>query len=197
MQSVPTPTLYGVRTTCEPFHEEKSCTYADQYHRFQVSCTYTPETITSAAGSVSCYNCTMKIKDRIYFYPTRVDNFQSFMMAPIPHCRPACALRTIVDKRPTYNELSLFFAFYGPDVKCAPPRSLLYIPNGGMSLEEYHQEKRVIHQHDPNVKISFEDMTFTAHKKDDNTTAKVKQSRVKGIEPISTPTLSTFTIHKV
>lgn len=99
---------------------------------------YTPEEIENCNGKYLCYNCGRPIPKRIYFYPTKQNHIDVMMMIPIPHCRRECVYRTVQDMPNNDHVLPLFFLFYGPDVICAPPRFLLFVP-GGLTIEEYHQ----------------------------------------------------------
>lgn len=98
---------------------------------------YTQELIDHCGGAYRCYNCCNAIQNKIYFYPTDYTKLGEFMVSPIPHCRAACALRTVIDLPNNFDILSNFHLLYGLNVTCAPPRHLLFIP-GGSSSEEYH-----------------------------------------------------------
>lgn len=100
---------------------------------------YNVEDVKQCNGLFNCYNCTRPIMEQMYFYPTESAIYDTFICSPIPHCSPSCCLRTLNDLSNNGSMKELFYLFYGGDVICAPPRSLLFIP-GGLSVEEYHSK---------------------------------------------------------
>ena len=115
---------------------------------------YDADTIMNCKGNHSCYNCSCPIHGRIYFIPVSFDKFGQPTFSPLSHCGKSCVLRTCVDMSMKYeNYLSFFYRFYGHNVKCAPPRGLLYIPNG-MTKEQYVDtldEDTVYEFEEPNI----------------------------------------------
>ena len=133
-------------------HDENDNTLLQHRYRFQSDIAaihfhvilmtgklYTQEQIDCCQGAFHCFNCTRPIEGKMIFYPTQLTIINEFEVNPIPHCRPACAYRSVQDLPTNKNKLlNLFFLMYGPHIVCAPPRFLLFIP-GGLTLEEYHQ----------------------------------------------------------
>jgi hypothetical protein len=118
---------------------------------------YTDEDIQNCNGKYKCYNCQRNIQKRMYFYPMKQNHQDIMIMNPIPHCRPECVYRTVQDLPNSEHVLSLFFLFYGPDVICAPPRHLLFVP-GGFTIEEYHNvidNNLVVHQEEEGFRMCF------------------------------------------
>ena len=100
--------------------------------------TLTQDVVTSCKGRLCCFNCVQPIEGQVYMYPVECDSETGYLVCnPLPHCRPGCALRSVYGSRNVHTLLSLFVLMYGDDVRCSPPRELLFMP-GGMSLEEYH-----------------------------------------------------------
>lgn len=98
---------------------------------------FTQEEVKDCKGDRLCFNCSQPIVGPIYFYPTEYTKLEEIICSPIPHCRPACALRSVTDIKNNFDLLSNFFLMYGPDISCAPPRMLLYVP-GGLTIAQYH-----------------------------------------------------------
>jgi hypothetical protein len=98
---------------------------------------FTSEIINACGGLWRCYNCNRNIMGQIYFYPTNQTLMGEYECSIIPHCRTGCVFRTLREIPNNANLLALFALMYGPDVICAPPRYMLYIP-GGNTESEYH-----------------------------------------------------------
>lgn len=130
-------------------------TQKDQHYYLLFNAPYTDDLVACCEGRLKCYNCARAIPKRVWFYP-ELYNAQTVEATcnPRPHCRPECALRTVHDIANNGDLKCYFTLFYGHSVKCAPPRTLLYIP-GGMTIEEYHasiDSQQSIEIMPPNVK---------------------------------------------
>lgn len=104
---------------------------------FTIPNAFNESNINKSDGKFRCYNCTQHIYGRVYFCPKDVDNKQCYTLNSIPHCSASCALRTVIDTKSNDDQVMLFYLYYGEHVQCAPPRSLLFIPNG-FDIETYH-----------------------------------------------------------
>lgn len=114
-------------------------TQRDQHYYLLFNSPYTEQLIEACNGALNCYNCARSIRTRVWFYP-EMYNVQTMEATcnPRPHCRTECALRTVHDIANNGDLKCYFTLFYGHNVHCAPPRTLLYIP-GGMTNEQYHE----------------------------------------------------------
>lgn len=84
-----------------------------------------------------CFNCNGTLPDNPFFTPIK-QTMTSFKCGNIPFCRPACMLRSSMDKSHASNEILNIYLKYGADVCPAPPRELLFT-NPGLSLTKYHE----------------------------------------------------------
>lgn len=100
---------------------------------------YTQEDVSECKGKYRCFSCNRKIKFQIFFFPIRYTKLEELIVSPLPHCRAACALHTVVYQPNNCDLLSCFYLMYGLNVIVAPPRQLLFGPNA-MSSEEYHAQ---------------------------------------------------------
>lgn len=128
---------------------------APTHYKFVLQCAehYTQEMITQCNERLRCFNCARPIANKIFFYPLEYTTDNYFVCSPLPHCSASCALRSVKDLPNNFDVQSSFFTMYGPDVIVAPPRALLYLPNGP-SLEEYHRmcaSSRVVQAEQPAV----------------------------------------------
>lgn len=95
---------------------------------------FTQEEIDCCNGKRKCYNCNNLILHRIFFAPeSHINN--TFGCFPFPHCRKACARRTIEDLPNHCNYITYFTLMHGV-VLPAPPRCLLYL---GVEIDVYHK----------------------------------------------------------
>ena len=118
---------------------------------------YTQDLISRCTGALRCYNCTQSIDNHVYFYPVEYTKHSEFVCSPLPHCRAACALRTVYDTVDNHNLLTVFVLMYGDSVYAAPPRQLLYVP-GGMDTATYHttiEQHTVMQIEPPNIRSFF------------------------------------------
>jgi hypothetical protein len=104
----------------------------------------TKQEIEYPSGVHRCYNCLAEIKVGVYgcfgicFEPVaRSESFLAFQFQPVTHHYPSCVLRTMCDKKVTPAQKALFFEVYGDSYVVAPPRSLLFLLDGGLTMEQY------------------------------------------------------------
>lgn len=125
---------------------------------------YTQEQIEFCDGRYPCYTCQRPITGQIYFYPEYfLPQTEEPVCNIIPHCRAACAHRTVHDLPNNGDLLTNFSLMYGPDVPIAPPRWTLYVP-GGYSSEEFHariDNGMVVQEEEKNVR-SFHAPVFVS-----------------------------------
>ena len=124
------------------------------YFYLELASEYKADELVECRGRYRCFNCSRPIQGAVFLYPTRQDNHENFTCSAIPHCRAACALRTVHDLQNHADLITLFHLMYGVDVTPAPPRLLLYVP-GGITLAQYHDfadKQLVINQECNNVR---------------------------------------------
>ena len=122
---------------------------------------YTQEQVEHCNGYYDCYNCGRAIMENVYMYPEEITARSETICSPLPHCRPSCCLRTVEDIPNNHDLKACFFFMYGGNIRCAPPRMLLYIP-GRLTLEEYHDtiDNSLVVQQETNIVRSFMAPTF-------------------------------------
>lgn len=116
---------------------------------------YTQELIDDCRSRLHCFHCGRAIVGRVRFFPLEFTKQDVPVMDQLPHCRPECAKATCSLRANNMNLISCFHLMYGPNVQCAPPREILYLPNG-VSMQRFHEmidEHLVMDlQQDTNVK---------------------------------------------
>jgi hypothetical protein len=96
---------------------------------------YTRDLVDRCEGRLCCFNCTRPIVGKVFFFPEQAAG-DKFVCSALPHCRVECAHRTVEDRRTNHDLKTLFYLMHGT-VRCAPSRTLLYMP-GKLSVDDYH-----------------------------------------------------------
>lgn len=99
---------------------------------------YTQDLITNCNHRLHCFNCNRSIATQVWFAPIELTKQEEFVVDALPHCRKECALATTLSRTNNADRLACFYMMYGPQVRCAPPREILYVPNG-CSMQRYHE----------------------------------------------------------
>lgn len=125
---------------------------------------YTDAEIENCQGKYRCANCTRPIPGRIYFLPVKlVHPTQEAECEATPYCRDSCVYRAVQDRKANDDLIIVFGLVYGLNVRCAPPRFLLYGPKA-LTVDEYHQlidDGLTVQEEDPNIR-SFLGPTFVS-----------------------------------
>lgn len=125
---------------------------------------YTDAEIENCQGKYRCANCIRPIPGRIYFVPVKLRHpTQEAECEATPYCRAECVYRAVQDRKANHDLITNFGLVYGLEIRCAPPRFLLFGP-GALTADQYHQlidDGLTVQEEDPNIR-SFLGPTFVS-----------------------------------